>query len=320
MATRTEKYFLALFDSTSLRTAVERAAQLVRASAPASPTSTVDVFTLAEKRGLRILEDLSGAGCPEGKLLPRRGGFTVRLKCGVTAARKRFSLAHELGHSFFYQDDGSGPRHVIGVLDSAERTSEERICDYFAECLLLPVAEIKRQFQSMANADAGMVLAEIDRTATTFSVSPHVVVSRLQSLEIFAISCLIVCSSLRPSSKTPDEPSLRVDFCAALGTWQGKFIWKDRGLRSIGLSGPVYLYEVWSRSRSPGAFSLKDVHTLVSDAETSHTFDESVKLSTIAEGRWKTVEQSCVSASRLYSWRSPSAGSEAYVVSVVAPS
>jgi hypothetical protein len=318
MATRTEKYFSGLLGTATVRGAVERAAELAWASL--SPVALpVDVFELARMRGIQVLEDLCGSGCPEGLLVPKKAGYTVRLRRDTAVARRRFSLAHEMGHTFFYVDGGAGPRHAIGVLDRSERAAEERICDQFASGLLMPASEMKRQLPFIPEADPSAFLQSISRLASTFWVSPFVVVSRLRSLEIPSPPCLVIYSSVRPNPKTLEQPALRVDFCSSLGDWQNRSVWKDRALNSVGLKGPVSLYDAWNSRPGPGSFSMDDQQRLSTDGHTTSRITEDVKLSLVTGGRWKNLEESCVSASRLYSWKASGGHCGTYVISVVVP-
>src|SRR5712692_10556184 len=95
-ATRSEKYFVDLFESATLQGAIERAAQRERRERDEAFSSVpVDVFRLAKSRKIQISEDLVGSACEEGLLIPFKSGYRVRLRKSSTQSRKRFSLAHE---------------------------------------------------------------------------------------------------------------------------------------------------------------------------------------------------------------------------------
>jgi len=320
MITRSERYFSQQLGAATLRGAIEQAAELVRrAGDPGQKSPPIDVFKLAKSRGIEVAQDLIGSACPEGLLLPRNTGFTVRLRQGATKGRKRFSLAHEIGHTFFYRDGGQGPRHAIGVLDRAEQAAEERICDQFAGALLLPRAEVSQRLVGSHEFEPSRLLQTIGTLASTFWVSPTVMVSRMRLLEVQGPPCLVIYSSVRPNPKTRSEPALRVDFCLSLGDWQNYHVWRHRALSSIGLRGPESLYRAWNSVRCQGSFSLDDHEGLTSDVGIVCEVVESVKLSVVAAGKWKAVEESCVSASRLYGWQADSENYNAYIVSVIAP-
>jgi hypothetical protein len=77
-------------------------------------------------------------------LVPRSGGaFEIfvdptRGSAMTTATlrhRTRFRIAHEIGHSFFYDRDGSFPTRV-----TSPSLREEEFCDLFASALLVPRA------------------------------------------------------------------------------------------------------------------------------------------------------------------------------------
>ena len=100
--------------------------------------------------------------CREGGFLPRRadkafsaakhdalliprpdGGFSIvvdpipkdedRLSVDINRHRNRFRIAHEIGHSFFYDRSFSPPCRLVPV-----SVKEEIFCDEFASALLIP--------------------------------------------------------------------------------------------------------------------------------------------------------------------------------------
>jgi hypothetical protein len=66
---------------------------------------------------------------------PRGGWHRIRphLRTALRRQRFRFRVAHEIGHTLFYDRGGDRPRRLF---DGSER--EERFCDEFARSLLLP--------------------------------------------------------------------------------------------------------------------------------------------------------------------------------------
>lgn len=70
----------------------------------------------------------------QGEIIPCDQGFIVNLNSKHSDARKRATLAHEIGHSLFYDTSKSPPKKVYSYNDS----EEEWICWDFARSLLLP--------------------------------------------------------------------------------------------------------------------------------------------------------------------------------------
>jgi hypothetical protein len=82
----------------------------------------------------------------EALLVPRAGGFDVMVNSDppkdsaspitdpvIARRRARFRLAHEIGHSFFYDR-----RPAVPVRCAPGSDAEERFCDLFASVLLIP--------------------------------------------------------------------------------------------------------------------------------------------------------------------------------------
>jgi Zn-dependent peptidase ImmA (M78 family) len=183
--TRSEHYFLDLFKSTTLDDAIEKAADTTRRQLrEGTETIPIDVFRIAADRQVRVSNDLLGNSCEEGLLIPTKGGYRVRLKKSATESRRRFSLAHELGHTFFYRDSGSGPRHQIGVLNTREKSAEERICNLFASALLMPSQQFREHFSNLPTNHPSQLLDRLESTARNFRVSLPALFQRLRSIAI----------------------------------------------------------------------------------------------------------------------------------------
>ena len=83
------------------------------------------------------------------ELVPVQGGFIIRINPEVVTESskhngrknhqalrsRRFTIAHEIGHTYFYETTSRSPSRPYGDLGSV---SEERLCDIFATELLMP--------------------------------------------------------------------------------------------------------------------------------------------------------------------------------------
>jgi len=323
--TRSEAYFLTLFRAATLRAAVERAAnhqrQVLFEEATPIP---VPVEKLAALAGLRIAGCIEGARCEEGRLLPTKGGFLVQLKEGLTLARRRFALAHELGHTFFYRDDGKGPRHQVGVVSGQERRAEERICNLFAGAFLMPASGVRAVFARAPDNSPWAVLALLDRACRRLQVSPDALIIRLGSLELDFGSYLVLCFRYRENEITGRDPRLRIAAWCALGGLRRKLCtWRNRSARGIGLESAEALFEAWRGQLSGGV--ERDGGRYVWDATsglrrlvegTEVCANEKITVDLVGYGRWQKRTLHIASASCLYAWRGCGAR-EAYVVAAV---
>jgi hypothetical protein len=121
------------------------------------PTSRVcDIESICKKSGFVVKQiSLSDSGASyEALLIPKlNGNFEILVdpKVGLTnnsdengllsavkLRRFRFRVAHEIGHSFFYDRTKKPPSRIFPL-----SKSEEHFCDQFASALLLPIDMLK---------------------------------------------------------------------------------------------------------------------------------------------------------------------------------
>jgi Zn-dependent peptidase ImmA (M78 family) len=171
----------------------------IRNLMPRRPLSDDEAKSLAERQAARFLQ-LSGITEPHvpGSIvaeLPRiavevrpdvpASGLTywdktskvwrIHLKASDVAVRQRFSLLHEFKHvlddpviDFAYPS--------TGLVRSSVRA--ERICDYFAACVLMPRPWVKRAW--------GIGVQEVSDLADLFGVSQEAMARRLSDLGLRA--------------------------------------------------------------------------------------------------------------------------------------
>lgn len=321
MQTRSEAYFLQLFGAATLRGAAEAAASLER-SAANETSLPIDVYKLAARKGFTILEDLGGSACEEGQLLPIPGGYRVRLRGGVPDARRRFSLAHEIGHSYFYRDAGEGPRHVIGVLNAAERSAEERICNLFAGTLLMPGSALRERLCKGATDSPSSIVSLLQRAASAFKVSIPALLTRIGSLELDRPTSLVVCSSFRTNPRKVGNPKLRIEFSLGLGEWSNRRFWSGTPVAEARISSALRLYETWANDTAhcdSGQFAIVEEGSLNRNANPREDPEPGIVIWRRVMGLWKREAVHCVSSSALYTWKSQGDESKAYVVTVIVP-
>jgi hypothetical protein len=321
--TRSEKYFVDLFRSATLQGAIERAASRERGEGTKECSDVpVDIFRLARDRGIEITEDLVGESCGEGLLIPFRGGYHVRLRKSSTNSRKRFSVAHELGHTFFYKDDGDGPRHQIGILNTSERNAEERICNWFASALLIPASKLRQKLGGLPAGAPSEVLSEVEKTARYFGVSLPALLYRLRSIRLVeAPGYIFVCMSERPNAVTRKDVALRVELAVPVGSWRELYIWRNRSAQGLGLGNAAMLYKEWDgayrAAPRKGSFSINPRIGSLDQNCKAVEVEETIHFSRITQGKWKNERTRVLCANRLYSW-SDATDATPYVLSAIA--
>lgn len=319
MRTRVETYFLQLFGSATLKGAAEAAATAELAAAK-STSIPVDVYKLARQKGFTVFEDLAGPSSGEGQLLPLPSGYRVRLRPDVTEARKRFSLAHEIGHSFFYINEGQGPRHVIGNVTTTERDAEEKICNLFAGTLLMPRDTLRHSLQGLSGSPSSLVLV-LQQLAKSFKVSMPALLTRIKGLELSSPACLLVCSSVRSNPKTGLSPKLRIEFAFGIGIWSNRRFWNDTPIADVNISSALDLYDVWRRSKpiSDSGQFVVEAGNLQQNSRPREYPEFGVAMSRTVMGVWKRESVTCTSSSALYTWKSEHDSPSAYVITVISP-
>lgn len=143
---------------------VEQAKQFAEKHFPAGPEK------LAEKLVIRVCEaELSGC---DGWVLSGPDGILIRLNSAANPTRRRFTLAHELGHLLL------GIPTVIGetVYDSLRSSSkEERAVNNLASELLLPESLVREQLSSLPVVAASLrkiaKVARVSELATAIRVA-----------------------------------------------------------------------------------------------------------------------------------------------------
>jgi len=95
-------------------------------------------------------------------------------------ARKRFTLAHEIGHHLLGHRIAPGSRLFFFDTSDTRRTSMERACDRFAALLLMPEDWVRRYFQELSSNSENRVRIMAER----FGVSVWALRRRLRELDL----------------------------------------------------------------------------------------------------------------------------------------
>jgi hypothetical protein len=108
-------------------------------------------------------------------------GFRVKLKSSVPPVRKRFTLAHEACHTFFYE---FVPEIKFGPHATDEE--EERLCNFGASVLLIPALALKRRAKNLSPC-----IDRLQELASEFGVSMPAMLLRLRSVGLWQLELSI---------------------------------------------------------------------------------------------------------------------------------
>jgi hypothetical protein len=323
--TATERFFIAKYHAATLRGAVERAASAERSQLFTDRNECcrlpVAVDSIAGQKRITFVDYCeSSSECPEARLVPHEFGFYVQLKPNVTPARRRFSLAHEIGHTLFYGDKGKGPRHQVGLVDVLEMMAEERICNAFARALMIPASYATESITPIPKADPLELLLRLGRAANRFKASLPELLVRISQLTLASSPYLILYLRHRENRFTCADVQLRVEGCYALGDFRRTLhVWRNRSASGINLESAQALFSQWNHSRECGRFFLNHRNKLTSSIEEGvEPRRETVEVGCLAEGKWKrsTVEMNAISCLYAPGTRGQA---ESYIISVLSP-
>jgi hypothetical protein len=195
------------------RSAVQLAERLVTATAHSLP---VDLKRIAAHRAVQRIE--FAPLLTDGGLAVRSDGFVIYVRCDIgqdadlTARlaedgtgstlpetilrRARFTIAHEIAHTLFYDLRSRPPRPKTKVDDGASTTKLELACNQIAGLLVIPEGLMQRTFSGFE-----FVRPEEFRTlANTAMVSSEAVVHRFEHLRRFTHPEAILASIYRQNN------------------------------------------------------------------------------------------------------------------------
>ena len=125
----------------------------------------IDLESLAHKAGRLRIEE-GGLENAEGRIVASASGGTIRVKPGLNPGRRRFTIAHEIGHYVLHPREGLDREDTAANFTLWNDPGEETEANLFAAELLMP------EFLFWPRAARGTPsLAHMDRLAEEFSTS-----------------------------------------------------------------------------------------------------------------------------------------------------
>ncbi len=218
-----------LSNGKSGREAARRLADVVLAryrEAHNAATHPYDPRQIAPLLLIRSMSE-SSALTSDAAISPVAGGFQILLKSRGRRERQSYSIAHELGHTFFYDSRGSVPVKLVHTEEGLKE--EERRCDEFAAALLMPADEFTNAFRTQMMG-GGNGIAEL---ASQFKVSLLTALIRVKHLRLEPANSISLVLERRPNAWTGKKPKWRV--WLAVYPHSVMFIPENIGAESLGL-------------------------------------------------------------------------------------
>lgn len=200
-------WFLAKYGFSSPELGMRRLAQRL-AERYGNSRPPFDPSRLASER--RVNQIVVEPMAREAVLLPTSDGFKIKIDSRLPRVRRRFALAHELGHTYFFNIDEPKPIRPYQRLRADH--VEEKLCDVFAEEILMPEPRFSAHLQKLGEAS----LDALFQLTRTYDVSARCAAIRIANLQLWKVA--IVAWQLRSitgkDGKTHDE-EMRVSWAAA---------------------------------------------------------------------------------------------------------
>jgi hypothetical protein len=161
------------------RAELEQAVEALLASTRSHASRPVNLQHVARHLGVDIQER---SGTAEGRLCLKGGKATVEIAPTLQGARRRFTIAHELGHAFLLHPDRS-----LNSATVRRWPTEEAFCNDFAATILLPRTWLKEHLDDRAPS-----LSALLELAYTSRVSPTACALRLLNSGLWQHGLLVL--------------------------------------------------------------------------------------------------------------------------------
>lgn len=218
------------------------------------PSIPISVDILASLRGIGRSEE-APVHSPDAEIVPDgRGGMTMRVNADRPETRQRFSIAHEVSHTFFPNYTSKEWCRTDARYRDRENPDDflEMLCDIGAAELLFPQPWFDR------DASAATDAAGIISLASTYRVSREAAIRRYVETSPDSVAAVFFIWKLKPTQKgtvgnlaqtnffgiSPEEElrealRLRIEYSIASESFKadGHFLPKDK---SVGNDGPIY--------------------------------------------------------------------------------
>jgi len=195
----TKAWFLHHYGCSSPEKAITDLARELLARANVT-TPPVQVYDLLKHR--KVLRVVSRDIKVPARLTVVDDGFAIILQRYQAETRRRFSVAHELAHTFFYDTDSMPPRKLLNSPLSGGDV--ERLCNLAAAEILLPEGLLKEAVSSLSSSEEKTSLIEhFGDLLHSFRVSAEALGRRLVE-DLCLLRCVLIGTTWRPKPHRAD--------------------------------------------------------------------------------------------------------------------
>jgi Zn-dependent peptidase ImmA (M78 family) len=218
------------------------------------PSLPINLDVLASLRGIHR-SDEPPVHSPDAELVPDgEGGMAMRVNGDRPETRRRFSIAHEISHTFFPEYTSKTWCRTDARYRDREKAEDflEMLCDIGAAELLFPLPWFGRDSAAVRDADGFVALA------TNYHASREATLRRYAEISLDPVAAVFFSWKLKPTQKgrigNPNQPNLfgvsaedevrealrlRIEYSIASESFRasGLFLPKDKPVES---DGPIY--------------------------------------------------------------------------------
>jgi hypothetical protein len=211
----------------------------------------VDVKSAAKYVGITQVHEVEMSDCDGLLSSTAHGTYIASLRKGQGAARKRFTLAHEVGHAIVYKSIGSGAfvgsyRQLRCRAETADQKDEERLCDVLAAELVMPRSQFVQTMEEL-----GVCAVTVPAIAQRFGVSLQAASTRIAQILPYDVGIALWTLNeesrcLIPKWYLTKNGAMRIEYAIELGR-PGSACFTDqvvRGWQWIPLQGEMDKYFV----------------------------------------------------------------------------
>lgn len=235
------------------RTLSAAARKSLQAIIPSSSTSEIPVAIEAAAKyvGIEQVVEAELTNCDGSLSRTALGSYIATLRSGQGKARKRFTLAHEIGHAIVFRSIGHsstqlGEGHLQCRTRTLDERDEEHVCDVLAAELLMPRMQFLR-----CMGENGVCASSISVISRKFGVSLQAGSRRVSQLLSYEVGIGQWATSQDGTAFVPEwyvtkHGAMAVDYVIQVGK-PGSECFRDsavRGWQWIPLHGHMEKYYV----------------------------------------------------------------------------
>ncbi len=140
----------------------------------------VPIEEIVDKLGIKV--SFAPSNDYSGILIRKKGQTLMGINSNEPEARKRFSIAHELGHFLFSKKSVSVDYRISNYVEKPE---EEKHADSFAANILMPRRWVSRDFEKISRGT--ITQNNLTDLAKKYKVSPDAMKFRLANIGLIVL-------------------------------------------------------------------------------------------------------------------------------------